>query len=58
MGKPLYEILFKPITEKLWGDPSRLDVALSTGRVQTPSIGEIVVKNGCKIKKGEANLKP
>lgn len=42
LGKPLYEILFKPIAEKLWGDPRKLDVKLSKGRVQTPSLFEVL----------------
>lgn len=41
LGSPLYEILFKPIAEKLWGDPRQLDVKLSKGRVQTPSLIEV-----------------
>lgn len=50
MGKPLYEILFKPIAEKLWGDPRQLDVKLSKGRVQTPSLLEVLGRL-LKIKK-------
>jgi protoporphyrinogen oxidase len=42
LGRPLYEVLFKPIAEKLWGDPRELDVKLSRGRVQTPSLSEIL----------------
>ena len=42
MGKPLYEALFKPIAIKLWGDPRELDVKLSRGRVQTPSLTEVL----------------
>jgi len=42
VGGPLYEILFKPIAVKLWGNPKGLDVKLSHGRVQTPSIFEVV----------------
>ncbi len=42
MGKPLYNVLFKPIAEKLWGDPQDLDVKLSRGRVQTPSLFEVL----------------
>lgn len=44
MGRKLYEALFKPIALKLWDDPTRLDVKLSKGRVQTPSIIEIIKK--------------
>lgn len=50
LGKPLYEILFKPIAEKLWGDPRQLDVKLSKGRVQTPSLFEVLGRL-LKIKK-------
>lgn len=50
MGTPLYEVLFKPIALKLWGDPKNLDVKLSKGRVQTPSILEIFARL-LKIKK-------
>lgn len=42
MGRPLYQILFKPIAEKLWGEPRELDVKLSRGRVQTPSLLEVL----------------
>lgn len=42
MGEPLYEVLFKPIAVKLWGDPRELDVKLSRGRVQTPSLIEVI----------------
>jgi protoporphyrinogen oxidase len=42
MGMPLYEVLFKPIAVKLWGNPQKLDVKLSRGRVQTPSLIEIL----------------
>ena len=41
LGAPLYEVLFKPIALKLWGDPKNLDVKLSQGRVQTPSLWEV-----------------
>jgi protoporphyrinogen oxidase len=40
MGRGLYEALFAPIAIKLWGPPDELDVKLSRGRVQTPSVGE------------------
>lgn len=42
LGKPLYEMLFRPIAEKLWGNPQQLDVKLSRGRVQTPSLFEVL----------------
>lgn len=50
LGAPLYEILFKPIAVKLWGDPRELDVKLSKGRVQTPSLVEVIGRL-LKIKK-------
>jgi protoporphyrinogen oxidase len=42
VGNRLYGALFRPIALKLWGDPARLDVKLSQGRVQTPSLWELV----------------
>lgn len=42
MGRPLYEVLFKPIAVKLWGNPCELDIKLSRGRVQTPSLLEVL----------------
>ncbi len=50
LGLPLYEELFKPIAFKLWGDPRLLDIKLSQGRIQTPSIFEILGRM-LKIKK-------
>ena len=44
LGIPLYSILFKPIAEKLWGEPKNLDLKLSQGRVQTPSFREIILR--------------
>jgi protoporphyrinogen oxidase len=44
LGPDLYEILFKPIALKLWGDPRALDVKLSRGRVQTPSLTEVLAR--------------
>tara|TARA_B100001057_G_scaffold497929_1_gene603447 strand:- start:5810 stop:7219 length:1410 start_codon:yes stop_codon:yes gene_type:complete len=45
LGSPLYNVLFKPIAVKLWGDPKTLDVKLSQGRVQTPSLIEVFSKS-------------
>jgi protoporphyrinogen oxidase len=42
VGRDLYQILFKPIALKLWGEPTGLDVKLSRGRVQTPSLTEVL----------------
>lgn len=42
IGRPLYDVLFKPIALKLWGNPQKLDVKLSLGRVQTPSFLEVI----------------
>lgn len=44
LGAPLYEVLFKPIAVKLWGDPKELDIKLSKGRVQTPSLQEVIFR--------------
>ena len=44
LGLELYEILFKPIALKLWGEPRTLDVKLSRGRVQTPSLIEVIAR--------------
>ncbi|RME59782.1 MAG: hypothetical protein D6780_04580 [Candidatus Dadabacteria bacterium] len=41
LGKPLYEAMFKPLAKKLWADPKILDIKLSKGRVQTPSLLEV-----------------
>lgn len=38
VGSQIFENIFKPITEKIWGDPSILDKKLSETRVQLPSI--------------------
>ena len=51
LGHGLYEVLFKPIALKLWGDPQRLDIKLSRGRVQTPSLIEVVARM-LKLQKG------
>jgi len=45
VGTKLYEALFKPIALKLWDDPAQLDVKLSQGRVQTPSLMELVKRS-------------
>lgn len=42
VGTGLYEALFKPIALKLWGNPEQLDIKLSQGRVQTPSLVEVI----------------
>lgn len=44
LGTPLYRVLFEPIALKLWGPPSALDVKLSKGRVQTPSVIEVIAR--------------
>jgi protoporphyrinogen oxidase len=51
MGRPLYEVLFKPIAVKLWGNPRELDIKLSRGRIQTPSLIEVLGRL-LKLKKG------
>jgi protoporphyrinogen oxidase len=50
VGRDLYQVLFKPIALKLWGDPRGLDVKLSRGRVQTPKLTEVLARM-LKIKK-------
>lgn len=42
VGSPLYEAMFRPVAEKLWGDPAHLDARLSRARVQTPPLGEAI----------------
>ena len=44
LGRDLYQMLFKPIALKLWGEPTALDVKLSRGRVQTPSLTEVLAR--------------
>jgi UDP-galactopyranose mutase len=44
LGAGLYDVLFKPIALKLWGDPATLDLKLSKGRVQTPSLVEVIAR--------------
>ena len=44
VGDGLYDILFRPIALKLWGEPTTLDAKLSRGRVQTPSISEVILR--------------
>lgn len=44
VGDALYEILFLPIAQKLWGDPATLDEKLSQGRVQTPALSEVILR--------------
>lgn len=53
LGAVLYEALFKPIAVKLWGRPEQLDIKLSKGRIQTPSVLEIIL-GLLKIKKKSA----
>ena len=42
VGSQLYQILFEPIAKKIWGNPKELSLKLSEGRIQTPSIIEIL----------------
>jgi protoporphyrinogen oxidase len=44
LGKPVYNKLFKPTALKLWGEPQKLSSKLSQGRVQTPSITELILR--------------
>tara|TARA_B100000787_G_scaffold73814_1_gene54329 strand:- start:1533 stop:2933 length:1401 start_codon:yes stop_codon:yes gene_type:complete len=43
VGSQIFENVFKPITEKIWGDPSILDKKLSETRVQLPSIFDMLL---------------
>ena len=43
VGFALYDKLFRPIAEKLWGDPLNLNTKLSQGRVQIPNVFEIIL---------------
>jgi protoporphyrinogen oxidase len=43
VGKEIYDILFSPMASKLWGEPSKLSIKLSQGRIQTPSLREIIL---------------
>lgn len=42
VGKELFTILFEPIAKKIWGNPKELSSRLSKGRIQVPSILEIL----------------
>jgi len=42
VGPKLYRALFRPMAEKIWGDPSRLDAQLSRDRVQLPTWTELI----------------
>jgi len=53
LGDGLYGVLFEPIALKLWGDPKNLDVKLSRGRVQTPSLFEVLARMLKLSKKSE-----
>jgi protoporphyrinogen oxidase len=43
VGLEMYNVLFSPMATKIWGDPSKLSIKLSQGRIQTPSIREIIL---------------
>jgi protoporphyrinogen oxidase len=42
VGYQLYQVLFEPIAKKIWGNPKELSLKLSEGRIQTPSVIEIL----------------
>jgi protoporphyrinogen oxidase len=42
VGQSLYQLFFRPLAQKIWGDPVTLDQRLSKSRIQVPSIGEVV----------------
>ncbi len=43
VGSKIFTNVFQPITEKIWGDPSKLDKKLSETRVQLPSIIDMIL---------------
>ncbi len=57
LGSTLYELLFEPLAFKLWGDPEFLDSKLSKGRIQTPSVKEILLNLFFKQKKSDFEAK-
>ena len=57
LGLTLYKLLFEPLAFKLWGDPEFLDSKLSKGRIQTPSITEILFNLFMKKKKSDFEAK-
>ncbi len=40
VGAGLYQRFFRPMAEKIWGDPTQLDARLSRDRVQLPTLGD------------------
>ncbi len=44
VGNGLYELFFKPLANKIWGDPKILDQALSKSRIQVPQVSDMVNK--------------
>lgn len=44
LGFTIYDVLFRPIANKLWGNPKSLDIKLSQGRIQTPSFFEVLFR--------------
>lgn len=42
LGKTLYKLMFEPLAIKLWGKGNELDIKLSKGRVQVPSIKDVI----------------
>lgn len=44
VGVGLYQKFFRPIAEKIWGDPTQLDAQLSRDRVQLPTLGDLLTR--------------
>ena len=42
VGKRLYNLFFKPLASKIWGDPETLDEGLSKSRIQVPSVSGVI----------------
>ncbi len=42
VGDTLYGLFFKPLANKIWGDPIRLDETLSKSRIQVPSVRALI----------------
>ena len=41
-GRGVYELVFEPLADKVWGDPASLDAGLARVRVVIPSLGELL----------------
>ena len=62
-GKKIYSIVFKPLAEKIWGDPKNLSADIAKKRIPTKSISDLVlrllkIKKESKITNAELILYP